>query len=336
MRPDRPSTRPALPAAVSSLVHDLVHGPPVVAVVVAAHRYALYLSVRGSVIPVVTADAVALPTALRLAVPSTSASLPQGRGWGVSAGDEVVVGDGRVVLPDLDVVASRTWRPARVRRVDPRVGCSNGRPGSHLSTRREPDAVLGLLTSGATSGATSAAGAGSGWLADGIRAACGAVGCSNGRSGSHLGTRLGEEPSTAVRGLVGRGAGLTPSGDDALAGALLVAAALGTGTTLADAVRARLGATTAVSAALLDAAADGYAARPVVTLVDAAVVGDAATVGRALPAVLAIGHTSGADTVTGIRAALESLIPRPECGSGCQGDHFRTHGEGTRSGGRAA
>ncbi len=106
--------------------------------------------------------------------------------------------------------------------------------------------------------------------------------------------------------LVGRGAGLTPSGDDALAGALLVAHALGTGPDLAEAVRARLATTTAVSAALLDAAADGYAARQVVTLVDAAVAGDPDAVRRALPAVLAIGHTSGADTVTGIRAALEA------------------------------
>ena len=35
--------------------------------------------------------------------------------WGVVAGDEVLVGAGRVTLPALDVVAVRTWRPARVR-----------------------------------------------------------------------------------------------------------------------------------------------------------------------------------------------------------------------------
>ena len=150
---------------------------------------------------------------------------------------------------------------------------------------------------------------------------------------------------TAVAGLVGRGPGLTPAGDDALAGALLVAHALGAGTDLADAVRARLHATTAVSAALLDAAADGYAARPVVTLVDAAVANRPDAVARALPAVLAIGHTSGADTVTGIRAALATLATLPalttlatlaalttgttrdECGSGCPGNHFRTRRE---------
>ncbi len=265
MPPDRSASRPALPAAVSTLATGLVHGEPVDATVIAAHGYALYLSVRGQVLPVVTSDAVALPTAVRLAVASGSAP------WGIAAGDVVRVGGGRVELPALDVVAARTWRPARVRRVAAGTGCSSGRQGSHHSTRLEASGAV----------------ADSGWLAHGIRAAC-------------------DSPAGAGA-LVGRGPGLTPSGDDALAGALLVAHALGTGAALADAVRARLGATTAVSAALLDAAADGYAARPVVALVDAAILNDADAVRRSLPDVLAIGHTSGADTVTGIRAALHSL-----------------------------
>ena len=290
MPSDRPASRPALPAAASTLVAGLVHGEQVGARVLGAHRYALYLSVCGQVLPVVTSDAVALPTAVRLALPS--GALPWGRA--LVAGDQALVGAGRVVLPEVDIVAARTWRPARVRPVDPPpVGCSAGRQGSHLSTHLElsgPDRD-------------------SGWLADGIRAVF---------------TRVHPE---AVARLVGRGPGLTPSGDDALAGALLVAHALGTGTALADAVRARLGATTAVSAALLDAAADGYAARPVVTLVDAAVAGDPDGVRRALPAVLAIGHTSGADTVTGIRAALCEV----GCPAGGQSSHLSTQLEQGRA-----
>jgi hypothetical protein len=108
-----------------------------------------------------------------------------------------------------------------------------------------------------------------------------------------------------------------------------VAHALVGGEALADAVRARLGATTAVSATLLEAAADGYAARPVVALVDAAVAGDADAVSRALPAVLAIGHTSGGDTVAGIRAALDALRPGDGCAPGRRGDQFRTDGQST-------
>jgi Protein of unknown function (DUF2877) len=270
MPTDRPVSRPALPAAVSTLVAAVLQGERVAATVLAAHRYALYLSVRGSVLPVVTSDAAALPTAVRLAAPAGAVS------WGVGVGDEVLVGGGRIALPGFDVVAARTWRPSRVRHVVAAGGCSDGRRGSHLPTHLE----------------LSGAGEESGWLADGIRQA--------------LSTH--REVGAAVAGLVGRGAGLTPSGDDALAGALLVAHALGAGEPLAAAVRARLGATTAVSAALLDAAADGYAARPVVTLVDGAVAGDPGAARRALPAVLAIGHTSGADTVTGIRAALDTFL----------------------------
>jgi Protein of unknown function (DUF2877) len=144
-------------------------------------------------------------------------------------------------------------------------------------------------------------GAASGWFVDGIRTVLTSLGCSRGRPDSHLSTQLG------VDALVGRGQGLTPSGDDALAGILLVAHALGRAAPLAAAVRSRLGSTTAVSAALLDAAADGYAAPDVVALVDAALAADEATVCRTLPAVLAIGHTSGVDLVAGIAGGLHHL-----------------------------
>src|SRR5690349_16723543 len=103
-------TRRSLPAAASTLVVPVVAGPAVAAAVVGVHRFALYLSVRGTVLPVVTSDAVPLPTAVRLAERSGAVAL------GVAAGNEVLVGDGRVVLPTLDVVVARTWRPARVRR----------------------------------------------------------------------------------------------------------------------------------------------------------------------------------------------------------------------------
>ena len=324
MRAPTTPPRGVLPAATSTLVAGLVAASPVRSTVLAVHRFALYLDVGGRVLPVVTVDAVPLPTAVRLALPSRAVA------WGVAAGDEVRVGGGRVALPALDVVAVRSWRPARVRRAAPGVGCSAGRQGSHLGTQRDELArVLASAPGGPCDQGEEYAS-----LVDGIRAVVSSLGCSGGRQGSHLSTRL-PEVGSAVGALVGRGAGLTPSGDDALAGALLVARALDGGDAMADAVRARLGATTAVSAALLDAAADGYAARPVVTLVDAAVAGDAAAVARALPGVLAIGHTSGRDTVAGIRAALDALGSRAGCSHGCQDDHLSTQLEKTRAG-RAA
>ncbi len=123
-----PSPRPALPAAASALSAAVVRGPVRDAVVLGAHRLGLYLEVDGSVLPVVPSDAVALPTALRLGARSTSLvdpALP----WGVAAGDRVRVGGGRVVLPVGDVVAVRTWRPARVRRVPAGASCPGDRGG---------------------------------------------------------------------------------------------------------------------------------------------------------------------------------------------------------------
>ena len=234
-------SRQRVPGAVSALTAGAVHGPLVRATVLGVHAPGLYLDVAGTVVPVVTADAVPLATAVRLTLASSDAP------WrGLAAGDVVLVGEGLIRLPGCDIAAVRTWCPTRVRRL-PSPECGSGGQGSHLRT--------------------------------------------------HGG----------VEALLGRGPGLTPAGDDALAGILLVAHAHGVAGPVAAAVRERLGSTTAVSAALLDAAADGYAAAEVVALVDAAVAGDPAAVARALPAVLAIGHTSGADLVIGVAAALRHL-----------------------------
>ena len=137
-----------------------------------------------------------------------------------------------------------------------------------------------------------AAGEGSRWLEAPVRAAVTA-----------------SVPAAAVAALVGRGHGLTPSGDDALAAALLAARALDSdrAAALAGAVRSRLSATTAVSAALLEAAADGWAVPEVVALVEAAAAGDVRGTESLLPPVLALGHHSGSDLVAGLGAALAAL-----------------------------
>jgi hypothetical protein len=261
-------TRPAavpdrvLPAAVSPLTRWLLAGSPRPDIVAGAHRYGVYVSVAGSVLPVLTRDALALPTALRLALTSEEVR------WAVRAGDAVRVGGGAVRLPGLTVRGVRGWRPSRVRPT---------RGGDPRATARRLH---------------QAAGEGSGWLTDPVRAAV-----------------TMPEPADAVADLVGRGRGLTPSGDDALAGALLAVRALGSdrASVLAGAVRRRLAATTAVSAALLEAAADGWAAPEVVALVDAAAAGHVRATEARLPPVLAIGHDSGHDLVAGLGAALDAL-----------------------------
>lgn len=116
--------------------------------------------------------------------------------------------------------------------------------------------------------------------------------------------------------LIGRGPGLTPSGDDALAGYVALAAhahrewGLPDPAPLAGAIAARApGRTTRVSAAVLAAAAAGRYAP---------VIGAACRAGEAdLPAALArlaaVGATSGLDTLTGFAAAC-GLSPRPAPG----------------------
>lgn len=112
---------------------------------------------------------------------------------------------------------------------------------------------------------------------------------------------------TRVRGLIGRGYGLTPSCDDALAGALLVAYGLDLPPTLAAAIRPLTHRTTSLSASLLLSAMGGYAVPPVAAFVSAAVAGDAKAAEALLPPVLAIGHSSGRDLVAGVLGALRAL-----------------------------
>ena len=100
--------------------------------------------------------------------------------------------------------------------------------------------------------------------------------------------------------LLGRGPGLTPLGDDVLAGWFAARAALGCpDDVLAAAVRRRLGVTTLLSATLLDCAIRGEAlpqlaawlADPTDTTADA---------------LLAVGATSGAGLMTGAAMAIDS------------------------------
>lgn len=272
---------PVVPAAVSSLSARSVHGEVTSARVLAVYPFGAYLELAGTVLPVLTSDAVALPTSMRVAARAGEVD------WGVTAGHEVRVGGGRVRLPAVHLHAARTWRPPRVRVLTPaeatRTSASRGSFADHMHHHVARDATS------ASRGSGSGEGEDRGWLVDGIRALAGS-----------------QAPGEQVGRLVGRGPGLTPAGDDALAGALLVEVALGGPPVLADAVRPRMRATTAVSRALLSAACDGYAAPSVVALVDAAVGGDEAALAVHLPRVLAIGHTSGHDLVTGVLAALEA------------------------------
>ncbi|WP_198014077.1 oxamate carbamoyltransferase subunit AllH family protein, partial [Phycicoccus elongatus] len=131
---------------------------------------------------------------------------------------------------------------------------------------------------------------------------------------AHLVAAAAAEPGSAVATLIGRGNGLTPAGDDALAGALLAACALGGHQALATAVLANTHRTTSLSATLLRAAAEGYAAPPVVAYVTAVMRGDRGAAARWRPRVEAIGHGSGRDLIAGMAGLLSTIESQPALG----------------------
>ena len=104
-------------------------------------------------------------------------------------------------------------------------------------------------------------------------------------------------------GLLGRGGGLTPEGDDVLAGYLVGAAAYGLPAgDLRAVVHAHAASrTTTLSAALLRHAANGEAIPQIGALLDA--LGGRRPLDPALAELVAVGHTSGAALARGVLAA---------------------------------
>jgi Protein of unknown function (DUF2877) len=104
-----------------------------------------------------------------------------------------------------------------------------------------------------------------------------------------------------VESTIGRGPGLTPSGDDVLAGYLLGCRAVATDAgAMAAAVRTNAHRTTALSAALLHHAIAGRCLPEVAAVVRALESGDLDT---PLAALLRVGHTSGAALAYGLALA---------------------------------
>ena len=117
--------------------------------------------------------------------------------------------------------------------------------------------------------------------------------------------------------LLGRGPGLTPAGDDVLAGWLLaVHHDTATRDELRPAVAAARHTTTAVSAALLEEAAAGRGVPAALALADAlAGHGDPSGLGAALDRLLRVGHTSGAALAHGLLRGARQVAgtgPRAE------------------------
>jgi hypothetical protein len=106
--------------------------------------------------------------------------------------------------------------------------------------------------------------------------------------------------------LEGRGGGLTPTGDDVLAGVLLVHAWRGDDPHVLSEV-ARSAATTNLSRSFLTWAARGQSVAPVHDLLDRAAVHDPAGFDQAVATVSAIGGSSGVALLWGIELAATTV-----------------------------
>ncbi|MEX1178202.1 MAG: DUF2877 domain-containing protein, partial [Nitriliruptor sp.] len=252
----RPTTpRPATSVAASVAIRDVLLGPPRPARVVAAFPAAVYLAHDDGVVALVTTDGIRHPNALVLPDPTARGALGAHR-----VHQPGTVGNGEVVVAGHRVSVARWFDPT------PRLPTTDRRQlrAALELGRRHLERVTGPLPTGLTEGAAEVAGA----LADGDV----------------------EDAVAAARGLVGLGPGLTPAGDDVLAGLLsatllLSLAVDGAGAGSADALLGRLpdttrsagtaiaaharGATTSISAALLAHGARGEVAAPAATVLHA-------------------------------------------------------------------
>ena len=291
--PVTPVAPPAMLGAASPLTWDLVSGPERSGTVLARFPTAVYLQVgrHHEVLPVVASDALMLPTAVRLPVPSADLL------WRLEPSDRVSIGHLTLHLRCWSVHLVRQWRPGRVTPVEDRA-----------RNDRLAHAACWMAAAGVDGGLADRAG-------DLLAAAL---------AGDATATRA------HVGRLVGAGSGLTPSGDDALCAVLLVLHALGSDVALRTAspqVAAAWTATTSLSASLLEAATHGYAVPQVAALVRAGVAGDEPAAASALEAVLAIGHSSGRDLVAGLVGCLRTLarmsraVPPPSASQPAERDN---------------
>ncbi|GAT66050.1 carboxylase [Planomonospora sphaerica] len=267
--------------AASTALRPLLESPRRPARVLAAFPAGIYLEVRTElephVIAVVTGNAVRLPNAMVVADP-----VPR-----VAVGGEAWVGDGSIELGRLGLRVRRWWDPA------PPLG-----PADPARLARALPLLTGLCDASSRRPGLEGSGAAE-LLADGCAEA------------SLL------RSLTAAEQLIGLGPGLTPSGDDMLAGLLVALRHLGAAAGVERAVwlagwlaaavtfDAR-GRTTPISATLLHCAARGESSGEVLAVLRA--LAGHRPLQPALGRLLGLGHTSGADLAWGLRIGLAAVL----------------------------
>jgi hypothetical protein len=266
-------------ASGSAAVRYLVLASPQPLLVVAAFPAAVYLAdpVAGRVrLALVARDGIAHPNALVLTDPTARRPLRD-----LVPGSRVVIGDGEVRVGSRCIRVTRWFDPRPVLPpVDPAELQRRVATVRPLMAATTPPLDPGLEPS--------------------VRAFAAAL-----ADRSSLGIE------TAGRVLLGRGPGLTPAGDDLLAGALATWVVLDRSLNgLGDAIHGLLDraerATTGVSAALLRHAARGEVADPVAGLLRA--LAGRGEVRVAVTRLLEVGATSGRDLAVGVLAAVDAHL----------------------------
>jgi hypothetical protein len=282
-----PDPRPSVPAQASTGVAELLRGPLRQATVLLSAPTALYVTVPTptgpEVVGVLTSDAARLPLGLVLFRPSNGRPLVS-----APSGTPAQVGGGRLVVGDLTVSAAAWW--------DPRPKLPTARPALLPEGVRELRAAL---------------------YGEGVpHSAFVLPGLAGGPSGPLAALRgavrradLDAALRTATR-LIGEGPGMTPVGDDVLAGTTAglvllghpAAERFGSGVTSLAAGR-----TTELSRALLRHAAAGRVTGEYAAVLRA-MVGDGPLV-PAIRALLTSGSTSGRALALGLCTAID-LVER--------------------------
>lgn len=248
---------------------------------------ACYLDIDGDIVVIEGAGGAGLPNSVRVAHPARPPLQ-------LAVDDDVVIGRGAVTIDHRELPVHRWWDP------HVRIG------SSRLDAAAVAVAVATLRSAATPTGSDQT---GSPDPSDLARA---------------LHQRDGALLTAAARALLGRGPGLTPAGDDVLAGVLATLRVLGPSRpspvaafvgAMADTLSAAVVGlarqrTTALSAQLLVYADAGAVALPVGDVLRA-VAGRGELVAAAVR-LARVGHTSGTDLLTGIALAVDILLPEPE------------------------
>ena len=243
------------------------------------------------VLSLLAPTAAGVPNGVRLAAADASVLTRHVPGGSVS------VGGGRILLGGVEVRAVRSW-PSRV----PRAAAEHGR------VEMISDTIVAMV-------APHASGVAGGFVAA-LRSALASLPTAPVTSTAPTVRAADDRLGAAVRQLVGRGIGLTPGGDDVIAGALCGLHATGaTGraralaTAALDDVTDR---TTLLSADLLRLAADGDACLEILGVLRAArqpqdvLRPNQPALVVAIDRLLRVGHTSGADLAIGLAIGLRA------------------------------